>query len=128
MEQEKLPIGSIGWFDLTTVDADATRDFYSAVTGWVSQPISMGSYNDYAMAQPENNIPVAGICHAAGANTDIPAGWILYITVADIQASVDSCKKMGGTVLTDIKAFGDQAFYCFLRDPSGAAFAVFQQK
>ena len=43
--------GTISWSDLTIPNADAVRDFYSAVAGWKSMPIDMGGYSDYCMMQ-----------------------------------------------------------------------------
>ncbi len=39
-------VGKIGWIDLTTENAEEIRDFYSKVTGWKFNNISMGDYND----------------------------------------------------------------------------------
>ena len=69
--------------------------------------------------------PIAGICHARGGNAEIPAQWLLYIEVADMDASVEKVKSMGGEVLVGPKKMGDAA-YCIIRDPAGASCALFQ--
>ena len=28
---------------------------------------------------------MTGICHARGSNAELPAGWLIYITVADVD-------------------------------------------
>ena len=81
MERVANKIGTIGWMDLTVDDADAVRNFYSAVVGWEPQDVSMGDYSDYCMAPPKDiradGHPVAGICHRRGANADLPPVWLV---------------------------------------------------
>jgi predicted enzyme related to lactoylglutathione lyase len=127
MEMTKHPIGAITWFDLTVPDADKVRDFYSSVTGWKPEPVGMGEYNDYNMTEPESGKPAAGICHARGFNKDLPAQWLMYIIVADIEASAERCRALGGKLLTDIKSMGEMGRYCVIQDPAGAVAALFEQ-
>jgi len=35
------------------------------------------------MIPPESNDPVAGICHARGANANLPAQWLIYVAVQE---------------------------------------------
>lgn len=125
-ETEAKPIGSIGWFDLTVENADEVRDFYQAVVGWESVPLSMGDYSDYCMNQADGET-VAGICHARGGNAGLPPQWLMYITVADLDQSIAEVTGRGGKVLMGPKAYGDTARYAVIQDPAGAAVALFQQ-
>lgn len=116
--------GSIMWTDLTVPDATAVSDFYKAVTGWEREGLHMGDYEDYIMKGPEGN-PVAGICHAGGQNRNIPPQWMIYITVADLDASIAQCEALGGKVLSDKRAGGNNMFYCLVQDPVGAHFMLY---
>jgi hypothetical protein len=117
--------GTIGWTDLTVPDAAAVRDFYAAVTGWSVQPVSMGEYDDYVMAAPGTGAPTAGICHARGPNAALPAQWLVYIAVADLDASLAACEANGGTVLAAPRGSGASR-YAVIRDPAGAVAALSQ--
>ena len=119
-------VGTIGWADLAVPDADAVRDFYAAVTGWVPQALSMGDYSDYVMASPANQAAVAGVCHARGANAAFPPVWLIYITVADLDASLAACTSNGGAVVVGPKSAGGAARYAVMRDPAGAHVALHQ--
>ena len=77
------PAGTIVWKDLTVENADVIRDFYAEVVGWKHSPCDMGGYDDYNMIPPESNDPVAGICHARGANANLPAQWLIYVAVQE---------------------------------------------
>jgi len=118
--------GFIAWADLTVQNADNIRDFYSSVIGWKHVDVSMGAYNDYSMLPPGSDAPVAGVCHARGQNADLPAAWLLYILVEDLDKSVQKCKEMGGTVISGPRTAGSHGRFCVIQDPAGAAVALFQ--
>ncbi|MBK7405020.1 MAG: VOC family protein [Phycisphaerales bacterium] len=115
--------GAISWHDLTVPDAAPIRDFYSAVVGWEAEPVDMGGYADFAMTS--GGSPVAGVCHARGANADLPAQWMMYITVADLDASLARARSLGGEIVAGPKASGT-ARYAVVRDPAGAVCALYQ--
>ena len=84
---QKPEIGSINWHDLTVPNADELQQFYTQVVGWKSTPYAMGDYDDFNIHAPDSDAVVAGICHARGANANIPPQWLIYITVADVDTS-----------------------------------------
>jgi len=118
-------IGKIGWFDLTVDDAPAIRDFYAKVVGWKPEDVSMGDYSDFNMTMPESGDPAAGICHARGGNAELPAHWLIYITVADVDKSAEACRENGGQVIVGPKAMGDGKF-AVIEDPNGSVAALYQ--
>ena len=120
------PPGSILWTDLTVPNAEAVRDFYREVTGWQVTPVEMGGYSDYTMTSPADGTPVAGVCHARGVNAGLPAQWLVYISVADLDESIARCAKMGGSVVFGPKSMGQHGRYCVIRDPAGAVAALIQ--
>jgi len=124
---DNIPVGNIGWVDLTVDDAPGIRDFYRTVVGWGSQDVDMGGYSDFAMTSPLDGATLAGVCHARGDNKAIPPQWLIYITVADIEASAARCKELGGEVVDGPRDLG-QGFFCVVRDPAGAVAGLFQPK
>lgn len=114
-------VGSIGWVDLTVPAADAARDFYAAVAGWTASPVSMGDYDDYTMIPAGSETPAGGICHARGPNADMPAQWMIYIVVDDMQAALARVKAHGGEVL---QAPAEKRPMAVIRDPAGAVCAL----
>lgn len=116
--------GTIGWIDMSVDDADGVRDFYKAVVGWGHEPVSMGEYEDYAMTASSGD-PVSGICHARGSNAALPRGWLIYITVADIEESAAACTAHGGEIVVPVRGVAGGRF-CVIRDPSGATAALYQ--
>jgi predicted enzyme related to lactoylglutathione lyase len=124
MSAEKPPLGSIAWHDLTVADAGKVRDFYAKVVGWKPEPVSMGAYEDYAMATPDGE-GVTGVCHARGTNAGIPPQWLMYVIVADVETSARTCAEMGGKVIKPVAALMGGRF-CVIQDPAGAVCALFQ--
>src|SRR5580704_13598599 len=99
MSASPPPIGSIFWTDLTVPSPEPVRSFYEAVVGWTTTPLDMGGYSDYCMNEAAAGRTVAGICHACGENAALPAQWLIYIAVADLEASMRLCAELGGKVL-----------------------------
>jgi uncharacterized protein len=123
---EKQAPGTVIGFDLTAPDAEAIRDFYAAVVGWRPEPFDMGGYADYFMKTPDGERVVAGICHARGENSGLPAQWLTYVVVDDLDASLQQCEAAGGKVVTAIRGHEDEGRYCVIQDPAGAYLALMQ--
>ena len=127
MAAQKPQTGMIGWTDLTVPNAEEVRDFYQQVVGWKHEPVEMsGGYSDFTMIAPGTGDGVAGVCHARGSNAGLPAQWMIYVIVEDIEKSIASCRELGGEVLAGPKSMGS-ASYCVIRDPAGAVCALYQQ-
>ena len=130
--------GDMAWMDLSVPNADQIKNFYHKVLGWQSEAVNMScggeAYVDFAMrskhaeSSTENatdNSFVTGICHAKGGNEDMPAVWLPYFLVADIEVAVTRVIKEGGELVTKIKAMGEDK-YVVIKDPAGAQCALYQ--
>ena len=124
-ESEKPVVGAITWTDLTVDDAEKVRDFYESVVGWKPFGVDMGGYEDFTMLTPAGDEPVCGICHARGSNVGLPAQWLVYITVEDVDQSAARCVEQGGRVVVAPKEMGSHGRYCVIQDPAGAVAALF---
>ncbi len=122
----KPKVGTLYHFDLTVPNADEVRDFYAAVVGWVAEPLSMGDYDDYVMKAADGETWVSGVCHKRGENANLPSQWLLYITVADLEASLAACVERGGSQISDIKGEVGGDRYVIIQDPAGAFMALSQ--
>jgi predicted enzyme related to lactoylglutathione lyase len=127
-EADRRMVGAIGWVDLTVADAGKVRDFYQEVVGWKSTPFDMGGYEDYVMLSPESGEAVSGVCHAQGDNAGLPAQWLMYITVADVEDSAHLVVANGGEILRPVQEAGDTGKFCVIKDPAGAVCALFEWK
>lgn len=115
--------GTISWQDLTVADAEKVRDFYASVVGWSPEPLNMGTYSDFVMNADGEGI--AGVCHARGANATVPPVWLIYITVDDLDHSIEQCTRLGGRLVDGPREMSGGRF-CAIQDPAGAVCALFQ--
>lgn len=120
---ETPKIGSIGWMDLTVPDADSLKDFYAAVVGWTPEALSMGEYSDYVLKSEGGGV---GVCHARGANANIPPVWMPYFIVANLDESLAHVERLGGKRVAEIRSYGPTARYCMIQDPQGVYCTLFQ--
>ena len=125
MADEPKPMGSIIWTDLTVSNADDVRSFYASVVGWKSSPVDMGDYEDFCV-QSEDGETVADICHARGENANLPAQWLIYIRVPDLDKSLEACERSGGKILQPPRQMGESRM-AVIQDPAGAVMAIFEQ-
>lgn len=114
-------IGHIAWADLTVANADASRAFYEQVVGWSVEHVAMadGSYSDYCMLDANGNA-VAGICNARGPNEGMPAVWLLYLPVDDLDESLRRVEAEGGKVVKSKRGDGGRCTNALVQDPVGA--------
>lgn len=120
MTNQNANLGKVVWADLTVEDASSMAEFYHAVTGWEPSP-QEAEGGDFNMNLPGTNAVAAGICHARGANANIPPQWMIYVPVKDLEASIQACEGLGGKVVCRLSFPG-----CVIRDPAGAVMAIMQ--
>lgn len=116
--------GTIGWVDLTGPNAGTLKDFYATVVGWQAESVPVDGHQDYAVGPPGAD-PVAGICHDLPPNQGLPAQWLIYIHVLDLDAAVRACLDHGGEVLRPAQSAQAPRF-AVIRDPVGAVCALYQ--
>lgn len=117
--------GKIIWQDLTVENAEEVRDFYKAVVGWTFSDVNQGDYSDFNMHNSDDEV-VAGICHKKGDIINFPPQWLNYVTVENIEDSVEKCKSNGGKIIDGPKKMGG-AKYAIIQDPAGAYLALYEE-
>ena len=130
----KQHLGHILWTDLTVPNAVEVREFYEAVVGWSFSEVEMGGYSDFMMMgssdRPTPNQDqasvVAGICHSQGPNAEMPAQWINYFGVEDLDASCSKVVELKGKILGETRSYGNSR-YCVIEDPAGAVCGLFEK-
>ena len=116
--------GMISWHELMTTDHGAAFDFYSALFGWKKgQAMDMGPAGIYQLYGRTADAHLGGMFNKP---PDVPGPpyWLLYVSVADVNESVERVKHLGGQVLNGPMEVpgGDLIAQCL--DSQGAAFAL----
>jgi predicted enzyme related to lactoylglutathione lyase len=114
--------GSTTWYELSTPNAKQARDFYAALLNLTAEPMP-GGLEYYTLKRGDDM--QCGIMQIDPAGGAMPAMWVSYFAVADIEAAVAAVKKHGGQVMggIDDSPFGRLAA-CV--DPAGGAFKLIQ--
>lgn len=123
MKTREAKVGDIVWQELTVANADKLRDFYREVVGWEIVSRDADGYQDYEVTAPGSGEHVASIAHARGEKTNIPPQWLLYVKVADVDASAEQCAAQGGEVIDGPRTMADGRI-CVIMDPAGAVMAL----
>jgi uncharacterized protein len=123
------PPGSFCWIELGTTDQNAAKQFYGSLFGWTAVDFPMGPNEFYTMFNLDGrNCGAAYTMNEQMRSQGIPPHWLLYISVENSDESTEKAKQAGGTVIGgpfDVMEFGRMSV---IRDPAGAAFAVWQPK
>ncbi|WP_131741525.1 VOC family protein [Actinomadura roseirufa] len=110
--------GSLVWNDLVTSDADAARQFYTAVFGYRLEAVP-GDMDYTALRRPDGHY-IGGV-HGQPDTTS--PSWISYFDVADADEAVRRVRAGGGTV-DDEPRDSPYGRIAAVRDPFGVPFRV----
>ncbi|MEM6254974.1 MAG: VOC family protein [Cyanobacteria bacterium P01_D01_bin.156] len=118
--------GVFSWVDLMTSEQEVAKQFYGELFGWIyeDQPMEQGGL--YSMAF-KGDRTVAAIA-ATPPDMDMPPSWQTYITVTDVDATVQSCQENGGTVEMAPFDVMDAGRMAVIKDPTGAVVSLWQAK
>ena len=113
--------GCLTWNDLQTPDPSPAVDFYAALLGWEMEPIEKDGKLVYV------TIKNAGSSNGGimPSNNGGPPYWLAYFTVPSTEDAIAKARELGGEVLAGPMDIGEGRI-SFLRDPQGAAFAVYE--
>lgn len=116
--------GSFTWNELNSRDPQAATAFYGQVFGWDGKP--MEGPREYTTFEVDGR-PVAGMADMRGRVPDeVPPHWLVYITVADLDASVATAQELGGSVLVGPMDIPGMGRFAVVADPQGAFFGAFE--
>lgn len=105
------------WFHNHSDNVDDSKAFYEKLLGWKASegPPGMtmfaGTTGPFAAISPKDG--------GAG-------GWLPYVQVDDVDAATKKAVKLGAKVLS-LKARGPAGEFSVVRDPGGAALALWQR-
>ena len=116
---------SFSWAELNTTDYEAAWRFYSQLFGWKERSkMDMGPDGVYFMFNDPSAVTKGGMSNMAK-RMNLPAHWLHYVTVADMNATVERIKKAGGKILNGPMSIPGDDVIAQCMDPQGAAFAIY---
>lgn len=128
-ERHEYRHGVPSWIDLMTPDRERSKAFYGALFGWTytEEPTDQGP--TYTMCE-RNGRSAAGMgplppdMEAQG----MPPMWNTYVTVDDVDASVQRAESAGGAVIMPTMDVVDAGRMAGVADPTGAVMMLWQAK
>jgi predicted enzyme related to lactoylglutathione lyase len=122
--------GTPSWVDLATTDVDGSRAFYTGLFGW--------EWEANETDQPDNHYHMGSLAGRAAAgmmqqaqeqvDMGLPPLWNVYITVDDVDATVDAVAGAGGAVMAPAFDVMDAGRMAVIVDPTGAVVCLWQPK
>ncbi len=115
--------GKFVWHDLMTNDVIAVKKFYNELFGWefIGEDDPRAKYTTIL----QNDRPIGGIVYVAtlddGSN---PSQWMSYLSVADVDLSVDFYRKNGGNILREAWDQAGRGRMAIVQDAQGALLAL----
>ncbi|MFG3100872.1 VOC family protein [Streptomyces sp. NPDC048182] len=113
--------GSLGWVELLTREPGRAEDFYTTVFGWTVTGDAgypqwgVGGADFGGLVAMDEKFP-----------HEVPAHWLPYFAVADVDTAADDTTGGGGTVLMAPTSLPEGPRIAVLRDPQGAMFGVYR--
>lgn len=103
---------TVTWWELPVADLAGAQEFYGAVFGWTFQPFGEGYVGVFADGQM-----IGGMFEQA----EVPQhGPRLYVLVDDIEATLATVERHGGTIrAARAEVGGDMGWWAELSDPAG---------
>ena len=114
--------GQICWHELLAADARQAEAFYRDIFGWKIQ------------SRPEMNLwmihvgekPIGHIMDLPSAAEGRPSAWFLYVLTGDLETTCGKAMALGATLLMPKTEVPNTGWFCFLQDPAGAHFYLWQ--
>lgn len=119
--------GVFSWVDLMTSDQEAAKQFYAELFAWTFQDMPVDNGGTYSMAF-KGERSVAAVFARPDDMQQIPPHWNSYITVNDLEATVQSWQDQGGTVVMPICDIMDSGRMAMVKDPTDGIVGLWQAK
>lgn len=120
--------GRFCWYELGTTDPAKAKAFYAGLFGWTwfDDSTDMGVYTLFR----RGGLDVGAAYEQMKEQREqgVPPNWMVYVSVADANATTEKAKQLGATVLMgpfDVMQHGRMSA---IRDPQGAVFSIWQAK
>ena len=122
-KKERMMTNKIWHVELATTDKPASAKFYTDLFGW---PMDTFQPMDYTMTNfPEGDTTLAfsPVDEAQGV---MPGSVLVYVDVADVDATIARAKELGAAILMDKMEIQGVGWMTIIGDPGGNRIAAMQ--
>jgi predicted enzyme related to lactoylglutathione lyase len=115
-------------FEIPYDDGDRARAFYGEAFGWDLQSWPEGEYTLVTTGPTgESGAKEPGFINGGMMRREAPFGSpVIVIAVDDIDASMATVERLGGTTVLAKQPVGDMGWAAYFKDPDGNLMGLFQ--
>jgi predicted enzyme related to lactoylglutathione lyase len=114
--------GAFSWNELVTTDPAGAAAFYRQLFGWRIDETNMGT-GPYRVVHA-GDAALGGIMGMPPGASPMPPAWGCYVTVADLDQTLTTCKELGGRVVVQPMVVPNVGRMAVIQDPQGATLSV----
>src|ERR1017187_3008689 len=116
--------GTLCWADLSTPDPKRASDFYSGLFGWqiFADPKDKSGYLHIKNGEHF----IGGVPPAAHRQPGVPAHWMAYFQVDDVDATANKAKENGAKLHLPPMSMEGVGRMSVIADPQGAVVSIFK--
>ncbi|MBS2021666.1 MAG: VOC family protein [Deltaproteobacteria bacterium] len=110
------------YVELHSSNTEKSKGFYGELFGWRFEKAPVPDMIYYSIhGEPDQG---GGLMPA---EKDEPSSWLAYVTVPDIQTSLQRAERLGAKTLMGITPVPGHGTMAVLKDPTGAPFALWEE-
>jgi predicted enzyme related to lactoylglutathione lyase len=113
--------GSLTWNDLVTRDLDAAKAFYTALFGWTADDVGGGEYTTLTRGK----LLIGGMQRIRTERPELRPHWLPYFVVRNADEAAAIVTDGAGEIVVPPREVPAGRF-AIIRDPAGAASAIFE--
>lgn len=116
--------GALCWTELSSRDPEGAAAFYGALFGWEACETETpgGPYTIFSL----DGTDVGGVVHMNEEWGDMPAAWMPYFGIADLDAAMARIPQLGGDVAVGPLEAKGVGRFAVVQDPQGAYCSIIQ--
>lgn len=117
-------VGCCCWNELATRDMDSAKTFYGELFGWTYEK-NDASPSEYYIIKHQDRM-AGGMIKMDENWGEMPPTWGVYFTVADVDASCETLRGLGGSVMVEPFEAPPAGKIAVVGDANGGAFNLIQ--
>ncbi len=123
MSDEVSKHGQFCWNELMTRDVEKAGKFYSELIGWNPTDSGMPGMN-YTIFKIGGKQAAGLMAMPPEVPKEVPAHWMAYITVDDVDTLAEKAKQLGGQVIHGPQSIPGLGKFAIIQDPTGAVVSL----
>lgn len=124
---ESFAPGRFCWVDLSTLELERARRFYTSVFAWETVEADTAGAPPYLMFTQDGKV-VAGLSEldADLKKQQIPSTWNHYVSVENAEQCAERVEELGGKMVVPVMQIFQFGRLAFLADPTGGALGIWE--